>query len=114
MQLFLSVDIDLNNTYYFCTAKVNKEEAFLWIYALPEFLYQQFLFEDLCLIQDSDDPDQGPMHAYIDEKAENINIAIQGFFSVFDESMHTSNKKANKGDVVDKDSLVNFWKTLPC
>eukprot|EP00957_Ditylum_brightwellii_P107801 8223780-Ditylum_brightwellii.AAC.1 len=100
MQLFLSVNVDPNNIYYFCTSKVNKEEVLCWIDALPEFLCQHFLFEDLCLIQDSDDPDQCPMHAYRDDKAEDTNNVIQGFASVFEELMDTLNEEANEGDVV--------------
>eukprot|EP00957_Ditylum_brightwellii_P074628 5671098-Ditylum_brightwellii.AAC.1 len=113
MQLFSSVDVDLNDVYYFCTSKANRKEALMWIDALPELLHKHFSFEDQCLIHNSADPNQGPMHVYRDEAAENTDKAIQGFASVIDEGMDTADDDANEVKVVEEDSLANCWTAPP-
>eukprot|EP00957_Ditylum_brightwellii_P033324 2525077-Ditylum_brightwellii.AAC.1 len=95
MQLFSSVKVDPNGVYYFCTSKANCKEALTWIDALPEFLRQQFSFDDQCLICNSDDHTKGPAHAYRDEAAENTDNTIQGYASVIDER-NTADDDSNK------------------
>eukprot|EP00957_Ditylum_brightwellii_P100220 7637380-Ditylum_brightwellii.AAC.1 len=113
MQLFTLVDVDPNDVYYFCTSKANRKEALTWIDALPEFLCQQFSFDDQCLICGSEDHTQGPMRVYRDEAAKNTDNAIQGYASVISE-MNTADDDANEIEAVEEDSLANCWATPPC
>eukprot|EP00957_Ditylum_brightwellii_P209893 15363764-Ditylum_brightwellii.AAC.1 len=92
MQLLSSVNINLNDVYYFCTSKANCKEALMWIDALQELLCKQFSFDDQHLIRNSYYPNQGPTRAYSDEAAENTDKAIQGFASIIDEDIAIGTK----------------------
>eukprot|EP00957_Ditylum_brightwellii_P013718 1034316-Ditylum_brightwellii.AAC.1 len=88
-QLFSSIDIDPNNIYYFCTARANRDEALRLIDDLPQVLWNFFPFDDLCLICNPDNPEQGPIQDYHDNGAENTDNVILGFAVVIKDTMDT-------------------------
>eukprot|EP00957_Ditylum_brightwellii_P101297 7718847-Ditylum_brightwellii.AAC.1 len=73
MQLFISVDVDSNNVYYFCTHKSNKDEATLWLDELPAQLRSTFDHDTLCEIREDD---EDPFRSYRDAAAENTDNAV--------------------------------------
>eukprot|EP00957_Ditylum_brightwellii_P090814 6915031-Ditylum_brightwellii.AAC.1 len=56
-QLFTSVDVDPNNVFYFCTNKINKEEAIQWLEKLLNLLHFTFTFDQQCEICEYNDED---------------------------------------------------------
>eukprot|EP00957_Ditylum_brightwellii_P149970 11422190-Ditylum_brightwellii.AAC.1 len=112
MQLFTLIDFDLNKVYYFYCNKSNRGKAIAWLDNLPELLQTAFLFEDQCLIRDSNDDD--PTCSYCTETAENTDDAICGFDKVLNRMMDTDDDTApaDKNEV-EEDHLYNCWTAPP-
>eukprot|EP00957_Ditylum_brightwellii_P020444 1541231-Ditylum_brightwellii.AAC.1 len=106
MQLFTSIGVNPNNVFYFCCNRSNRGKAIAWLDNLPNLLRTEFLFEDQCLICDSNDND--PIRSYRTETAENTDDAIHGFDKVLNGMMDKVDDTApTDKNKVEEDHLHN-------
>eukprot|EP00957_Ditylum_brightwellii_P127025 9683789-Ditylum_brightwellii.AAC.1 len=78
MQLFTLVNVNPNDVFYFCTNKINKEEAIQWLDELPNCIHTTFTFDQQYKIWEHDNED--PVRSYCDAApAEHTSDAVSGF-----------------------------------
>eukprot|EP00957_Ditylum_brightwellii_P173930 13241405-Ditylum_brightwellii.AAC.1 len=104
--------MDPNNVYYFCCNRTNRNKAILWLDNLPDLLRSLFEYDDLCLIQDSDDNKQS--RSYHTEPAENTEDDICGFAQVLNGVLDKVDDIVLPDRTeVEEDHLHNCWTAPP-
>eukprot|EP00957_Ditylum_brightwellii_P204101 15337725-Ditylum_brightwellii.AAC.1 len=112
-QLFILVDVNPNNIFYFFTNNIYKEEAIQWINELPNLIRIKLTFDQQCEICKNDN--ENPLRSYCNAApAKHTSDSVRGFGELLKGDMDMVNDK-EKEDFpdTDKDHLRNCWKAPP-